>query len=424
MVQAMMKPSRSRGTGRRRLRLVAAAAAMIAAAFAADALCAPPEVEGELAWKARRFDRAMQERHVRDGGLAVGGVPIPYQPGADENDENSAYLTGAYLAALSFRYAATKEQSARDEALGCFRAIRKLVAVTGQKGLLARWYETALAPSPDENNGWLKDAWHQSGEYRWLGNVSTDQYCGALFGLGVYYRLAAPEEVRPEVASLVGDMVGRILDAGMVITDVDGKPTTWSNMSPKGLQEPMYALMGLGFLRVAADVTGDERFAREYDRLLNQEDYAARAKPVNRWQSEWNFSDDVMAWEMLYHLLLLEKRPAERAKLASAADGVWGLVKGQKRALFDIVRSVTTDDKAIGDGAVHQLFLMPADKLEVQGRVRASQAVDLDLRPISWFEWVDSPYRSVQGVEWAGVDYLVAYWMARYHGLAGAGAGP
>jgi hypothetical protein len=383
--------------------------------------CASPMVEGELLWKARHFDRIIQERHVLDGGLVIGGVRLPYDPNVVETNENGAYETGAYLAALSFRFAATKDPPAQDEALACFRCFQKLVAVTGQKGLLARWYKRASKPSPAENEGWLSNAWHQSGDYRWLGNVSTDQYCGALFGLAIYHQLAAPAAVKPEVESLVADMVGRILDAGMVINDIDGKPTSWSDMSPQGLQEPLYALMGLGFLRVAAAVTGQARFEREYDRLLNEENYATRAIPKNRWLSDWNFSDDVMAWEMLYHLLLLEKRPAEKAKLAAAADGAWTLVKGQKRALFDIVRSITTDDKELGASAVHQLFLMPADKIEVQGRQRATAPVDLNLRPPAWFEWVDNPYESIVGIEWTGVDYLVAYWMARYHGLVGGG---
>ena len=383
--------------------------------------CASPAVEGELLWKARHFDRIIQERHLVDGGLVIGGVRLPYDPNIVEDNENGAYETGAYLAALSFCFAATKDQAARNEALACFRCFQKLVAVTGQKGLLARWYKRASKPSPSENEGWLANAWHQSGEYRWLGNVSTDQYCGALFGLAIYHQLAAPAAVKPQVESLVADMAGRLLDAGMVIKDIDGKPTSWSNMSPQGIQEPMYALMGLGFLRVAAAVTNQPRFEREYDRLLNEQNYATRAIPKNRWLSDWNFSDDVMAWEMLYHLLLLEKRPAEKAKLAAAADGAWSLVKGQKRALFDIVRSVTTNDKALGESALRQLFLMPAEKIDVRGRQRATAPVDLSLRPPAWFEWVDSPYESIVGAEYSGVDYLVAYWMARYHGLAGGG---
>jgi hypothetical protein len=61
--------------------------------------CVWREVEDELSCKARRFDRAMQQRHERDGGLVIGAVPIPYQPGAEGNDEHRAYMTGAYLPA-------------------------------------------------------------------------------------------------------------------------------------------------------------------------------------------------------------------------------------------------------------------------------------------------------------------------------------
>ena len=379
------------------------------------------EVEQELAWKARRFDRVVRQYHLRDGGLVAGAVRLPFEPDADEHDENGAYLTGAYLAALSFQFAATGEQAARDQAERCFRVLQKLVAVTGQPGLLARWCKRASAPSPGENDGWLKDHWHQAGEYRWLGNPSTDQYCGALFGLAIYHDLAAGEQVRPEVEALVGDMVGRILDAGMVITDADGKPTTWSDMSPQGLQEPMYALMALGFLRIAAEVTGQGRFAREYERLLHEQDYARRALPVNRITSDWNFSDDVMAWEMLYHLLRLEQRPKEKAKLQVAAAKAWSLVEGQKRVLFDIVRSVTTADAALGRQAIRQLYLMPAEQVRVDHHRRSNPPADLNLRPPSWFQWVDDPYTSIVGWQYAGVDYLLAYWMARYHGLV---AGP
>lgn len=396
--------------------VVFAAVALICLPKAAR--CAPSEVEGELVWKARHFDRLAQQYHVRDGGLVAGVVRLPYQRSADESDENGAYLTGAYLAALSFRFAATGEPAARQQAARCFRSVQKLVAVTGGKGLLARWYKVAPAPSPSENEGWLAGHWHQSAEYRWLGNVSVDQYCGALFGLAAYHRLAAPAELRPQVEALVADMVGRILDAGMVITDLDGKPTTWSDMSPTGLQEPMYALMGLGFLRIAAEVTAEKRFAREYDRLLNECDYAARALPTGgRTAADWNFSDDVMAWEMLYNLLLLERRSEEKARLGRVADAAWELVQGQKRVLFDIIRSATANDAAVGKEAVRQLFLMPAEQMRVEGRERTYPAADLDLRPPSWFQWVDPPYAAIEGERYAGVDYLLAYWMARYHGL-------
>ena len=63
-------------------------------------LCAVVELSevdrGGLSWKAADYERAMQARHLRDGGLVIGGVDFPFPKWhALEDDENSAYLTGA-----------------------------------------------------------------------------------------------------------------------------------------------------------------------------------------------------------------------------------------------------------------------------------------------------------------------------------------
>src|SRR5262249_26776313 len=55
------------------------------------------------------------------------------------------------------------------------------------------------------------------------------------------------------------------------------------------------------------------------------------------------------------------------------------------------------------------------------GRLQACDPLPIAERPSSTFEWKGNPYRVDGGGDgsrsYMGTDYLVAYWLARYHGF-------
>jgi len=389
---------------------------LLALAMCASAAGAPGLSEMDrlgLLWKAYHYEQAMQARHLRDGGLVIGGVRYPQPKGwAYEEDENSAYLTGMYLAATSFRYAVTRDPAALAQAKRSARALDTLQAVTGQP-YLARWYRPYAADA-QHDDGWLKGAWRRSGDREWLGNTSTDQYTGAMFGYSVYYALAADREERARVAKAVGALVGRVLEGGMRIRDEQDKPTSWSDMSPESMQEPMYALVGLHLLKVAYQVTGERRFEDKYRELCTKHKYLELAvKRDNDWS--WNYSDDVMSFEAFYTTISQEKDPAIKQALRHALDVNWKNVHRHGRDLFGVFQEAWNPGDGAGALALQQLVDFPADKIEVSGHERTSTPTPLRERQPGWVEFMNRTRYRVQGTEQSGVDYLLAYWMARYH---------
>jgi hypothetical protein len=383
-------------------------------------LCAVVELSevdrGGLSWKAADYERAMQARHLRDGGLVIGGVDFPFPKWhALEDDENSAYLTGAYLAAVSFRYTVTGEPEAQEQAKRCAASLRKLVEVTGTPGYLARWWRP-VSDEPPQETGWLAKAWQTNGPYRWLGNPSTDQYTGVMFGYSVYYDLAADEAERKLAAQSVGGMVGRILDAGMKILDPEGKPTSWYDMSPETLQQPVYAPVALHLLKVAHQVTKEPRFGDKYRELAVEHDYLKRSIK-RRGDEEWNRSDDVMSFESFYTTMTQEQDPRIREGLRAALQANWDDCVGDERWLFGLFYDALCPGAGQSKMAIRELVDYPSHKITIKGSEKTENPVPAWQRAYGWFEFMCDTRVRVVGSEAPGVDYLLAYWMARHHGL-------
>ncbi|UCH35749.1 MAG: hypothetical protein JSV65_05195 [Armatimonadota bacterium] len=369
-----------------------------------------------LHWKAVNYERAMQARHLRDGGLAIGGVDFPFPKGHErEDDENCAYLTGAYLAAVCFRYAVTGEPEALEQAKRSAASLRKLVDVTGSPGYLARWWRPATADAPTPT-GWLAKCWQRNGAYEWLGNPSTDQYTGVFFGWSVYYDLAADAAERKLTAKYVGDMAGRILDADMKILDPEGKPTTWYDMAPETLQQPVYAPVALHLLKVAYQVTGEQRFEDKYRELALQHDYLARSCKRSD-DPEWNRSDDVMSFESFYTTITQEKDAEIRQGLVKALQVNWDDVRADGRWLFGIFYDALCPGRGQSKIALQELVDYPSHKITVKDREQTEEPIPAWQRSYGWFEFMCDTRMRLVGSEQAGVDYLLAYWMARHHGL-------
>ena len=62
------------------------------------------------------------------------------------------------------------------------------------------------------------------------------------------------------------------------------------------------------------------------------------------------------------------------------------------------------------------------DSIQILSR-RLSLPVPIERRPCTDFVWQRSPFLLFGGgtgrIEGAGIDYLLPYWMARYHGVLG-----
>jgi hypothetical protein len=213
------------------------------------------------------------------------------------------------------------------------------------------------------------------------------------------------------------------------------------------------SLISLAIARVSADGSEDGRYAGFYRRLV-AEGYVeathwAHFDPMRFGRR----TNEHMAYLALYALLLLTHDPATLERLGSGEQRTWNHVRGEHNAFFAFVhamRGVKTGDGPGRSGEVMEaaaegreaLFEFPDDKIEWpvdltregfdvprswlntnKGFPRSRVAIPLHLRPRTSSFWGGNPYQmagclSPGGrVESAGVDFLLAYWMGRYHGF-------
>lgn len=328
-------------------------------------------------------------------------------------------------------------------------------------------------PTPDkaglccpENNSCAK-----SGDDKlfWLGGTTRDQYSGWYFGLGIAHRLIDDPELRQLVANDLRQVTTALSNQHWIIKGPDGKPTTASASTI----EP---LMQAAWLLLAAEATGDSTYVQSYEKLVRdpvrlefllvEDDFDW----TNKYMQYYAFNLDFLAY---YNLIQLEPRAErKRAYLKVLEDHPYREVKDTGNSFFDyIAKAVGADvsEQALRDAKVslkhfpeppgHWTCVVPPKTdfsrtsvvLSDLTRPINSRMVQPQARrpyPIqSWcrqdFLWQQSPYEVCccpvsESETWLkeedraycdnlpaprhreirvlpGADYLVAYWMGRYH---------
>ena len=130
-----------------------------------------------------------------------------------------------YLAAQSYRYAATKDPDAKAKASRAYRAVEWLESVTGIAGFPTK----AIIPMGDEEPSSSGVRWYPSpdGKWLWKGDCSSDEIVGHYLRL---LHLLRPGRTakgkRPRVRALTERIMDHILDNGYYLM-LEGKPTRW-----------------------------------------------------------------------------------------------------------------------------------------------------------------------------------------------------
>lgn len=399
-----------------------------------------------LAKKAEVFNVDLQRYYALDGQVAPKlKLPTPQRSFIAYNMPDNAYMTGIYAGMLAMRYAASKDPAARAQASQALKGLDLLTTVSGKKGLLAR----AAVPldMPFEDGG----DWQPSpnGRHKWWADVSSDQMDGALYGYVMLYDLTADDAEKKLIAKNVSDLVSYVLDNGYRIIDYHGRPTQYGNYTKEHItqREPMNGLLLLQHLKIAHHVTGNERFAQEYERLARGEGYAKLAVKARRGGfGRVNYSDDVLLWLAYYPLLLIEKDPELKgfyeASLRRTWEGEGNLrgIKHEQNPIYAFAVNRFLGDTSGTPAGIQTLQWFPLDmklnRLSIARYERElgfrfdptpqspapakGEVVPVDRRPKYWSTWVHDPYvagtREDFALEYSGLDYLMAYWQGRYHG--------
>jgi len=394
--------------------------------------------------KVEYFDQRIAARHNRYGFVTSCHLETSGDVNSSvyEASDNDGLWTALYVAAESFRYAATGDPQARERARKSLKALLSLEEKTSIEGFPAR----AIVRKGEERVLQSHGEWHEStdGEWLWKGDTSSDEIDGHLFAYGIYYDLAADAREKEQIADVVRRIIGYIVDHDFLLIDVDGEPTRWGVWSPRYLNGPWKDQQGLNSLEILAHlktayhITGDSRFQDAYQYLIHEHHYALNTIDQKIMPPGIvNHSDDELAFLAYYTLLTYENDPDLRALYLLSLERSWQYERPEHCPLWNFIYGALTGNHCDVEEAILTLEQIPMDLItwtmrnshradipldESSGRFGEPQsvaAIPADERPV--MKWNGNPYRLDGGnggrSEDDGTFYLVAYWLGRYHGL-------
>lgn len=402
------------------------------------------QVEMTLAQKASMFEERIKARHNRYGLVSGSRLLTPgdlstSQTGTDDND---GLWTSIYLAAECFRYSVTKDPEAKKNAIQAYEAMERLETLTGIPGFPARSYVAA-----NESTG-QGGEWHltSDGKWKWKGDTSSDELVGHLFAYPLFYDLVAEGEMKVRVKNLVNRIMNHIVDNNFLLIDLDGKPTRWGVWTPDSLnfannwwyERGINSLQILSFLKAAVHITGDNKFEKAYQNLVQKHHYAENTIEQKMYGPfDINHSDDELAFLPYYILFRYADDPALRKVYTKSIQRSWNAEQADRIPIWNIIASASLKKDCDLKIAHEELQLIPTDLItwtmenshrwdlpqdqlsDRFGYAQAVKPVPTPERGIS--KWNSNTYRYDSGSNGSGEDdgafFLLPYWMGRYHGF-------
>lgn len=373
--------------------------------------------------------------------------PLEAQP--NQWQEDADWLTGLYVGAESFRYATTGEEEARRYAQTSWKALHKLSNISGIPGVVARHYRREF----EGDLGTGRKRWHRNedGTY-WIGDISRDQLSGHMFGLATYYDLVASDEEKRIIEADVEAITDLIIENNMHSVDWDGKPCIHASF----WVSPLFAL---AFMKIAYHITQKESYQEKYMELIDPHYFLGHALKDARVAGD-PFFQHYHHDSPFYHLIQYETDPEILHHVMRCIELLYEDTRRHGNVLFLFDYQACHPESEAGRKGVAELLEFDVSYLEVEAwdtdarelikgselrpevrrslrymlepgaRLRNGKGnyIPLKHRPPKEFGWNyyagEEAHRSSGraghhgiDIQYSGVDYLLVYWMGRYHGL-------
>jgi hypothetical protein len=428
-----------------------------------------PAGVGKLYQKHKRLAQKMGEIHaeLRRGHLReglVGHITLK-QPGHPEagwfqpDSDNDGLWTSLYAAAEAFRYGASGDGQAKENAWAALQALMFLEKITGITGYAARTIWPGTEPKPEHGE------WHRSadGKWWWKSDTSSDELDGHYFAYAVYYDRAATPAEKEQIRRVVARITDHIIDRGYYYVGPSGKPTRWGVWAPEKLNRELAwiedrglnSLEILSHLKVAEHITGIPGYAAAARQLIEQHGYALNTvwqKAV--WPPRINHSDDQLAFLSYYPLLIYERDPKLREIYQVSLERSWQIERPEKSPFFNLIYAACRQantwkepgqrpdsagvDSNLYDGHICLEWFrdVPQDLIDWtvknsdrqdagpvaanrHRRAIGTRVLNVAERPL--MRWNGDPYQLDGGSEGRNRDdgtfILLPYWLGRYHRL-------
>lgn len=395
-----------------------------------------------LAGKAALFENRIRQRHLRHGFVAGS---ILQEPGVlassqTHTTDNDGLWTAIYAAAECFRYAVTRSPEALDYARQAVTAILDLEPVTGRPGLFAR---SILHPNEAGASSGMWN-WDPQRKARWKADTSSDEVVGHYLIFAVAWDLLPDAALRARIEGAVRRVTDHLLDHGLMLTDVHGQPAWWGRWdeeyfaSARGLDDgPLNAIEILSFLKTAHHITGEPRYASEYQRLAADRGYARLGERYLERRKVINYSDEELAMLSFYPLLSYEKNAELVASYRRSLNAWWRNIGREKNPLWIAIYEAGGGGPVNLADALWTLQRIPMDlvswtvtnshregiewepEMDRFARRQSRTLLPPDERPV--MKWNGNPFRVDGGnagrTEDDGAFFLLPYWLGRYHRL-------
>jgi hypothetical protein len=403
-----------------------------------------------LADKAEHFDRIMRQRHIRYGfnsALAL-RVPGDLSSGALIDTDNDGLWTAMYLAGELFRYAVTKSDEALRNCYESFEAMERLSPITGIPGFPARTFERAGYEVAD------KTRWHATADGRWMwkGTTSSDEIVGHFFAYTIFAELAPDEAWRQRAVALMDAIMDHIVRHNWYLVDYDGKPTQWGRWHPEYVNQfprqvgdrRLNSAEIISFLQAAYHFTGKELYKQKAFELIEKHGYLDNIlipmKGLSRvpgidLTTEWNHSDDELAFLTYWNLYRYAFTPELREQYRRAIRAHWEIERPEKNPLWNFIYAATGAGEFDLQESIWTLQQFPLDT--ISWTVQNSHRQDLDFQPSGFRGQTtkavlppdERPMSKHNGnafqldggdggrEEFAPDIYLLPYWLGRWLGV-------
>ncbi len=401
-----------------------------------------------LAKKAAWFQRELEDWQFK----RLGFVHKLYWSDADgwlrEISDNDGGHTAHYLAAMSFRYAATGDEEARREAVEAFKAMIWLDEITPKPGFIARSIWSVKSDQGERSrhgSGGLPAKWYPTddGLWIWKGDTSSDEVNAHMYSVSLFHELVAKGKEKARAAQHLANITSHIIDNGWVLRDMDGKPTRWGRWDPDYLLRPYgFEARGLNgmeaqtYVQTAFALTGDPKFQAGLAQLLKwrYHTYTVRQKltfppdAVVPW-------DDELAFRCFHPLLRYARDPDLRSIYLRSLERHWEVMRMQHVPFFNFTYGALTGNDCEVEQAVQHLRDWPLDLVNYS--YRNSHRADLAPRPgyVAYMGGTRAMSPRETGPEWGSrsaleydggaggrsvtppIGWLEDYWMGRYYGF-------
>ncbi|MBI3851692.1 MAG: hypothetical protein HY298_15665 [Verrucomicrobia bacterium] len=399
--------------------------------------------------KAAYFERELNEW----GFKRLGFIHLLYWAGDGDGwlreiSDNDGGHTAHYLAAMTFKYAATGDEKARQEAVEAFKAMVWLDDITPKPGFIARAIWSVKGDKGQRStrgSGGLPAKWYPTsdGLWFWKGDTSSDEVNGHMYAVSLFHDLAAKGPEKERAARHIANISSHIIDNGWVLRDMDGKPTRWGRWDPEYLQRPYgFESRGLNgmeaqtYMHTAYALTGDAKFQQGLEQLLKWRYHTYTVRQKLTFPPEqvvpW---DDELAFRCYHPLLRYAKDPELRSIYLRSIERSWEVQRMQQLPFFNFIYGALTGNDCDAPQAVQHLREWSLDLVNhsYHNSHRSDLAPQRGYVPYGGGTRAISPRES--GAKWGSrpaiqldggggdrsvtppIGWLEDYWMGRYYGF-------